>query len=308
MAASALVHLSVLTGIVLFAEVHPFGSVTAETIAVDIVTPDEAEPVPDKVEDLPPPKPSSDPFGSAMKSGNSETAGSQPASQSEPSLQSQASQPQSESQPQPQPQQPPQPQKAAARPQKQAALATPRADPQPAAVPLPSASPPPAPPPAPSTPTSTTPGFVPPEPDVTIKYHVMLGLPPDLPPTPPQGQSQGKSGDGFDAPALKEADLAPGFVAAFRSHLKTCSRLPASVAASDNLKIKLRVFMTPDGKLAAAPILIEASASAKGPLLMQSAISALAACQPYDMLPADRYGEWKELDLSFSPQDFTGAS
>ena len=62
--------------------------------------------------------------------------------------------------------------------------------------------------------------------------------------------------------------------------------------------------MTPDGKLAAEPILIEASASAKGPALMQSAIAALEACQPYAMLPADRYGEWKVLDLSFTPQDF----
>jgi hypothetical protein len=38
----------------------------------------------------------------------------------------------------------------------------------------------------------------------------------------------------------------------------------------------------------------------KGPLLMQGAIKALEACQPYAMLPADRYGEWKVLDLSFT--------
>ena len=36
----------------------------------------------------------------------------------------------------------------------------------------------------------------------------------------------------------------------------------------------------------------------------QSAISALQACQPYAMLPPERYGEWKVLDLSFSPRDF----
>ena len=43
----------------------------------------------------------------------------------------------------------------------------------------------------------------------------------------------------------------------------------------------LRVFMAPDGRLAASPVLIEASASAKGPALMQSAINALQACQPH---------------------------
>ena len=67
-------------------------------------------------------------------------------------------------------------------------------------------------------------------------------------------------------------------------------------------KESLRV--TQDGRLAADPILTEASASMKGPLLMQCAISALQACQPYAMLPRDRYGEWKVLDLDFTPRDF----
>ena len=94
-------------------------------------------------------------------------------------------------------------------------------------------------------------------------------------------------------------------VAEFRRHLRTCSKLPAALKGSDDVKVRLRVLMTPQGKLAAEPILIEASASAKGPLLMQGAISALQACQPYAMLPVDRYGEWKVLDLSFTPQDFS---
>jgi hypothetical protein len=68
--------------------------------------------------------------------------------------------------------------------------------------------------------------------------------------------------------------------------------------------VKLRVLMTPQARLAGEPILIEGTASMKGVELKQSAVQALAACQPYDMLPADRYGEWKVLDLSFTPQDF----
>ena len=39
---------------------------------------------------------------------------------------------------------------------------------------------------------------------------------------------------------------------------------------------------------------------------MQAAKQALEACQPYAMLPADQYGEWKVLDLDFTPQDFAG--
>ena len=171
----------------------------------------------------------------------------------------------------------------AARPEKQAALATPRAA-QPPSQPAPLA-------------------YKPPEPDVSIKYQVLLGLPPDLsPPAPAQAR---KADDNFDAPATDAADIASTLIAAFRRHLKTCAKLPASLSSADDVKVKLRVLMTPDGRLAADPILVEASASMKGPLLMQGAIRALQACQPYAMLPVERYGEWKVLDLNFTPQDFT---
>lgn len=140
------------------------------------------------------------------------------------------------------------------------------------------------------------PAYLPAQPDLSIKYHVLLGLP------------QARPGDGFDAAATEKADVGSTPIAEFRRHLKTCSTLPKEVAASDKVAIKLRVAMTPDGHLATEPQLIEASASMKGPLLMQSAISALRACQPYTMMPADKYNEWKVLDLSFTPQDFGDAS
>ena len=130
----------------------------------------------------------------------------------------------------------------------------------------------------------------------------MLGLPPDLSPSALEAGSRDGGGDA----ASKAADIASGLVAEFRRHLKTCLKLPGSIAASDKLRIVLRAFMTQEGRLATEPVLIEASASPKGPALMQSALSALQSCQPYAMLPRDRYGEWKVLDLSFTPQDFAG--
>jgi hypothetical protein len=148
---------------------------------------------------------------------------------------------------------------------------------------------------------AASPGYVPPEPDITVKYQVMLGLPAGLP-----APTSDKPGDGVDATASRAANVESRLIAEFRRHLRTCSRLPAEIAPSDNVMIKLRSLMAPDGTLAAEPILIEASASAKGPLLMQGAISALQACQPYTMLPKDRYGEWKVIDLVFTPQDFAG--
>jgi hypothetical protein len=286
-AASAIVHLSVLMLLIFFAEVHPFGTVTAEPIAVDIVSPqevaEELKPLPDlefpklgpppkpeiqipDITDLPKPSEAKPP--SAAKSAAAAAPPPPPpppaaASQSAARSQKQAAAPQSA--------------------QQQAAAQPPQPQPQP----------PPPPPPQQSASMSPIPAPIPQEPDVSVKYHVLLGLPP------------GSPADEFDAPASKTADIASGFIAEFRQHLKTCSKLPQSISPSDDIKIKMRISMAPDGKLSAEPVLIEASASMKGPALMRGAIDALQACQPYAMLPPDKYGEWKRLDLVFTPQDFT---
>jgi outer membrane biosynthesis protein TonB len=262
--ASLVAHLSIVALLVLYSEVHPFRAVPSETIAIDLVTPAE-------VENKPTPKPPPD---------LSEAA--------------QPSPPSAAPQPPPQAPQPP-----ASPPQQRQASRTAPKEParQPAAQPQ-AQSPPPA---APTAPAS--PGYAPPEPDITVKYHVLLGLPAGLPAPTSAGD---KPGDGVDATASTAANVDSSLIAEFRRRLRTCSKLPAEIAPSDKVIIKLRVLMAPDGTLAAEPILIEASASAKGPLLMQGAISALQACQPYAMLPKDRYGEWKVIDLSFTPQDFTG--
>jgi hypothetical protein len=266
--ASAMAHLSLLALVLWLSDVHPFGALTADSVAVDIVTPQEiAEKQMAELTPEPTPTPTPQPDFSLLE---------KPAAASAPAPASQ----------------PPAP----ARPQKQAASAAkPPAQPvvqQQAASPPPAQSAPPV------------PAYTPPEPDLTIKYHVLLGLPQDLPSARPPAPSSAKAADDFDAPAAESADIASSLVTEFRRHLRTCLKLPADLKATDDVKVKLRVFMTQDGKLAAEPILIEASASMKGPLLMQGAIRALQACQPYAMLPPDRYGEWKVLDLSFTPRDF----
>lgn len=264
---SAIVHLSLLALLLLFSEVHQFGSVTAEPIEVNIVAPQDIPetPAPEK---QPEPVPTPTPDFSLLDIKPAAPSAAQPAAKSQAAAQ-----------------------------QKQAALAPP-----------PAAQPPPA--VQPQQPAA--PAYKQPEPDLTLKYQVLLGLPPDLSPAAPAApsapQALAKSDDNFDGAATQDADITSSAITAFRRHLRTCLKLPPSLAASDDVKVKLRVTMTQQGKLAADPVLIEASASMKGPLLMQGAVKALQACQPYAMLPADRYGEWRVLDLSFTPQDFGGAS
>ncbi len=114
----------------------------------------------------------------------------------------------------------------------------------------------------------------------------------------------GRLGGGFDAPAIDAARIAHDDTAAFRERVSSCSALPAGIAPDERIRIVLRVYFKPDGTLASQPQLIEASASPKGPALMQSAVDALQKCQPYTMLPADKYKEWQTLDLGFTPLNF----
>jgi hypothetical protein len=263
--------------VLFFSEVHPFGSVTAEPIAVDIVTPAEAPPPAKQEEPKPTPKPKlpdSFDFTTTPVTSNSPPPAAQP-----PAAQPAAAQPQKQPQPK----------------QKQAALSTPQPPPQPATQPVNAPQPPE---------TLPAPANAPPAPEPSNKYPGMVGWPTDM----FVKEAREKAGDPGDAETLAKAEIASSVVGEFRQHVRTCSKLPGSVAPFDGVKVRVRVFLTPDGKLARAPVAMEGPASLKGIDLTQSAIDALQACQPYPMLPADRYSEWKVMDLTFTPQDFAAGS
>jgi hypothetical protein len=252
MAVSIATHLTVLTIGLGYAGVRPFETVPVEAIAVELVTPAEVKEAQET-----PPKPTP-----PLEIPDLSTR-DQPAAAAKPAV--------------PQP-----PQQPAQQAMPSAAAATPATDAKPAAI---------QPPPAVAAAAQPVASWRPPEPDLSVKYQVNLGLP---------------RGGEFDTLAFSAAKVSTDDVAKFREQLKTCSVLPASIAPADKVTIRLRANFLPDGTLASAPLLIEASASAKGPLLMQAAIDALAACQPYTALPADKYDEWKVLDLGFTPRDFKG--
>jgi hypothetical protein len=267
MAVSVITHLAVLTVGLGYAGVQPFETRPTEAIVVDIVSPEEVKEATKEVAPVAPPLDIPD-----------LSAKDQPAPP--PTSPPPAAQQPASPAPSPNP-------KSTAR---QAAL-----QPQPAAA-QPAVPPPAAAQPAPPQPASpwlpNLPGAA--QPDVSVRYQVNLGLP-----------TQGP-GDDFDAAASAAAKVPTSDIAKFRVRLKACSTLPASIAPTDKVKITLRASFLTDGTLARPPLLIEASASTQGPLLMQAAVKALQECQPYAVLPADKYNEWKVLDLSFTPGDFKG--
>jgi hypothetical protein len=64
----------------------------------------------------------------------------------------------------------------------------------------------------------------------------------------------------------------------------------------------LRIFLKPDGTLAAPPqpIRIEGLLRGGGRELYLSIVAALRECQPYNMLPPNKYDEWKAFEISFT--------
>lgn len=116
----------------------------------------------------------------------------------------------------------------------------------------------------------------------------------------------GRLGGGFEAPPIDTTQADYDFTAAFRERVSSCSTLPAGIGSADDVKIALRVFFNRDGTLASPPQALEPIVSAKQQALMQNSIGALQRCQPYTMLPAQKYKQWKRLDLTFYPMNFRG--
>lgn len=294
-AASVLAHVLFAVVIFLSTEVRTYDQAAPDPIPVDVVS--------EEPEKAPEPTPLSSLDLSLLKSAASSS--SQPAGSQQ---QQAAAQPAAPAQPSPQPSSQPSPQPGPRETAKPQAESAPQPKPQPQSQqqpqPQPQAQPQPQPQPQASSasqPQQSAQGYIPAQPDLTVRYGVMLGLPDALPPlaTPVDKQEDDK-----EAGATATTNLSTDLVTGFRNHLRNCSRLPPSISPGDNVRVKLRVLMTPDGRIAAEPALIEGTASMKGVDLKQGAVSALMACQPYAELPPERYREWKVLELSFTPQEF----
>jgi hypothetical protein len=251
--ASLVGHAALLGMVLLFASVQPFQSASSKPIKVDLVPQQELDQL--KAETVQSPQiPPPEPTSTQATQEPAKPPASSP-----------------KTTPMPRAQQPPPAQQTSA---------SPAAAPQPIpALPSPAPLPPPM--------------AAPQAPDITERYHVMLGLPED------SLRQRGSGGQAAEAVKIAASDTER-----LRAHLRSCASLPGSIGATDKIRIVLRAVMSPDGTLAASPTLIEASASPKGPALMQAAISALQACQPYSMLPSDKYREWRVLDIPFTPVDF----
>lgn len=111
----------------------------------------------------------------------------------------------------------------------------------------------------------------------------------------------GPLGGGFAAP-LVNTDV-PGYdwTAPFRKRVGVRSKMPEGVDPGDKVSIKIRISFNRDGTLASPPRLLVPAPSAKQQALMDSAVDALERCQPFTMLPPEKYKQWKTMAVYVTP-------
>jgi hypothetical protein len=109
------------------------------------------------------------------------------------------------------------------------------------------------------------------------------------------------AGGGFNAPPIDSPVVGYDFTESFRQVVSACAPPVPSVNSQERISIRIRVFLNRDGTLTRAPMLREANPSEKQEAMMQSFAAGLEKCQPYTMMPQEKYAQWKVLDLVVFP-------
>ena len=101
--------------------------------------------------------------------------------------------------------------------------------------------------------------------------------------------------------AATEADLVA-------NAMYKCWRMPAAAKDAENLQVRLNVKLVIGGYVESVTLIDQAASRRLSPgnaywdVAERGAIAAVNKCAPYDFLPEERYGIWRELILNLRPQ------
>ncbi|MCH8862288.1 MAG: hypothetical protein IID51_07235 [Proteobacteria bacterium] len=95
-----------------------------------------------------------------------------------------------------------------------------------------------------------------------------------------------------------------------QAQVERCWNPPAGAKDAQDLIVKIRIWLTLEGKLVRPPQILGQSffSSAQDSfyrVAAESAARAVRRCAPYT-LPRDRYDQWSEIDLKFDPSQMLG--
>ena len=93
---------------------------------------------------------------------------------------------------------------------------------------------------------------------------------------------------------------------ALQSAMYKCWRIPLDAKNPEELGVRVRVRLRPDGEVQEVDLLDQARInSSTNPFLKiaaQRAVSAVSKCAPYDFLPKEKYSKWQDMTLNFIPE------
>lgn len=99
------------------------------------------------------------------------------------------------------------------------------------------------------------------------------------------------------------ARLSQSELDALRARLMALWNPPIGLKTPEEFIIRVRMQLKPDGRLAAAPLVLTSGKGTQFESARDSAIRAVFRGQPFDMLKKETYETWKDIEITFDPRD-----
>ncbi len=99
------------------------------------------------------------------------------------------------------------------------------------------------------------------------------------------------------------AQLSQSELDALRARLAQLWNPPAGASNPEELVVQVRIKLSPDGRLAAPPMVLTSGTSPLFQAARDSAVRAVFRGQPFDMLKPEHYEQWKDVEITFDPRD-----
>jgi outer membrane biosynthesis protein TonB len=99
------------------------------------------------------------------------------------------------------------------------------------------------------------------------------------------------------------AQLSQNELDALRARLAQLWNPPAGASNPQELVVLVRMRLKPDGTLAAPPMVVSTGQTPTYMAARDSAVRAVFRGQPFDMLRAETYEQWKDIEITFDPRE-----
>ncbi|SLN73325.1 Filamentous hemagglutinin [Oceanibacterium hippocampi] len=94
---------------------------------------------------------------------------------------------------------------------------------------------------------------------------------------------------------------------ALRQQVQRCWIVPAGARDAENLIVKIRFSLNPDGSVRGSPSIANLGdlQDEFHRIAAESALRAVLKCQPFK-LPAEKYDRWRDIEMTFNPKEMLG--